>query len=1088
MCDETSASNGTQESQVSRIVGASPWPERSQLEQWLMNTAKDGDESAAFLRKVLQMNPAYGVFLAGDTSLAGIVQVFAKRLRSKILGSDSPLQRLRDDTSAKLLFEPLCEISWRVVGHVLHGILELEDTENYPVPKEAIGQVRMLLDTNVELSKKFNEMRRAYLRELCILRDKQRIITEKSQAAVNSLQEDPVMFYEPLEFILDDTTKAFINEVIEERLKLGMRAERNTRDTDTVVEPLDREDPEKAKMAAELRQLRAAAAREQAAVEKAREEAARYKLQLEKLMAQLQQKEEDAEKLRKSVEALTQQRNELSKQLKSAGDNEIPVQVVEPTRVEVTKEVFIDNSDKFEGALREKDEEIAKLRQMIQTLEKEKKDQARELELALQQIEELENKPQQTSKKPVAKAKQEEEPVKKVKAPKDNALEDLKRQLEEALRVEKELRAANRSLEKALQELKEKPKYRGPSGDGRNVDEEIEKAIAAITEQHRKKIMEKDEEISRLEELLAQKKTKKEPAPKEEEPEKKPKKVKEVVAVEGDGEKVKEWKRKFGELQDKYDELEHENEKLQHQIRILLDKIKKYGGEQALAEVMAEVKITALPPRKKRKKKAWERLYEDAQRRILDMQKRRAELEKQEKKILINVASRVRDRKSLRQVENLNHLHKASVATQNRFHDALKSFHHQFSGAPTPIAEGADESSADEIDGYSRSFQRDRSASPTSREIEALLAENKLLSQEVARLRKLVPGWVGATGDASFFGLSSTPIRSLAYLGFAEVGMKPALAMSTSGPWHVPRARRPSESGSSRESSRSLSPPALSRMGGRELPAGDGMTFSRPIFGAISGSDGVVNPGTREAQLCGIRRSRGTRGSRSASPIGSSRSGDTSSRFLNAPAPTVTTGAATAPILSPWRQNTFAAGTAKATPALSLTRSEPCLTGGLPFINHGAVPWRAEADRSSRRLFQSAPDPHTVPAPPPVPASTSAPASGPPSVCAMTRRPICTELMAGPPKTRGRTVSAGTLDPLERPSGKSIATAITPATSYEIPTTTQAEAMTGPPAVKADGSSQEHKLAASPKQAPVKPKASGLCVTALRSQESLGRL
>jgi len=59
------------------------WPEKAELERWLMNTVKDPDPGALFLRQVLQMNPAYGGYLQTDKDLVQIVQLTAKRLRAR---------------------------------------------------------------------------------------------------------------------------------------------------------------------------------------------------------------------------------------------------------------------------------------------------------------------------------------------------------------------------------------------------------------------------------------------------------------------------------------------------------------------------------------------------------------------------------------------------------------------------------------------------------------------------------------------------------------------------------------------------------------------------------------------------------------------------------------------------------------------------------------------------------------------------------------------------------------------------------------------------------------------------------------------
>merc|ERR1719487_2296678 len=105
-----------------------------------MNTVKEGDPAAKFLRSMLNMNPAYGVYLQTDEDLVNVVFMFTKRIKAKLsqfenLGSVPPMA----------LTQPLCELVWRVVGHVMHSVVDLEEEANMPVPKEASGMVRMLL-------------------------------------------------------------------------------------------------------------------------------------------------------------------------------------------------------------------------------------------------------------------------------------------------------------------------------------------------------------------------------------------------------------------------------------------------------------------------------------------------------------------------------------------------------------------------------------------------------------------------------------------------------------------------------------------------------------------------------------------------------------------------------------------------------------------------------------------------------------------------------------------------------------------------------------------------------------------------------
>jgi len=726
------------------------WPSQLELEKWLMNTAKDGDPGATFLRKILQMNPAYGSYLASDNELAGIVQLFAKRFRTKILSSDNAVQRLRDDTVGKVLWEPLCEICWRVVGHIFYTLIDLEESENLPLPKEALGQVRMLLNTNVALSKKFNDMRRAYLKELCSHRDRERVLSQRVQAAVASLQEDPVMFYEPLDFVLDECTKKFVCEVIEERLKLDMQVKVEA--PPPVKQEVDtaQGDREKAKMAAEMKMLRTQAAKAEAAAEKAQQETRRANAELD---AVRKQKDADIEALQKELEVQKHSNRELSKSCEEQANRLASKQPEQIREVVKEKPVYIEspprspdntNTGNNNKKIKELQAEVDELREKIKKLETDKKEQAAQLEKARSDITDLESKPKEA---PVAKkpAKKEEEKQERVKVVKDSSADDLRKQLEEQLEVVKQLREANKALEKALQEGKEKPKYRGPKGETQDIDAEIKAAVAKITEQHKKEMQKLGDENDRLREQLDRARLKPEPTPRKEVPEEEPKKQKapkQVVYVADPGQEDEKWKAKCKELQDQYEEALQDKEQLEHQVRLLLDKIKKIGGAEAVAEIMAEIKLDKIPPRKKRKLKAWERLYEDAKRRIADMQRRRAELEAQEKRLLIHAASRVTDRRSMRVVEHLTHLHKASIAQQKVFQEALTRFHQQTASIGTDNEEegtSGDEAAGALFEFFSKTVGLGSADNwkpeLIAAEFQRLRSENRMLSEEIERLR-----------------------------------------------------------------------------------------------------------------------------------------------------------------------------------------------------------------------------------------------------------------------------------------------------------------------------------------------------------------
>merc|ERR1712060_320602 len=120
----------------------------------------------------------------------------------------------------------------------------------------------------------------------------------------------------------------------------------------------------------------------------------------------------------------------------------------------------------------------------VSELEQEKKQQEKELQKAREQISSLESE----SKAPTIVTDDTQ----------------MKEALEKSLQVEKELRAANRALEKALAEEKEKSKkLKKKDGEvatptSRN-NQDIEDAIKEVTEQYEKKLKDQDRKIEKLE-------------------------------------------------------------------------------------------------------------------------------------------------------------------------------------------------------------------------------------------------------------------------------------------------------------------------------------------------------------------------------------------------------------------------------------------------------------------------------------------------------------------------------------------------------------------------------------------------------------
>mmetsp|Transcript_136788 Transcript_136788/g.381299 ORF Transcript_136788/g.381299 Transcript_136788/m.381299 type:complete len:1097 (-) Transcript_136788:189-3479(-) len=821
------------------------WPAAIELEKWLMNTVKDADAGALFLRRILHMNPAYGQYLASDQDLAGIVQLFAKRFRAKILASENPIR-------PATLYEPLCEVTWRVVGHVLHTIIDLEDNENLPVPKEASGQVKMLLQTNVELSRKLNEMRRAYLRELTLHRDKQRRISENAERALRELEEQPVMFYEPLAFVLDEQTKTFVREVVEEKIKLeqlpGVPAKPPPQSEHTGRETEDLELQLKNALA-EMRTLRSTAARDAEAAKRAkeleekwREEAAQERKHRLEECGELEQQ---ISPLRAELTAM-RRRLEAANQAKSKEPVEVPVAMDDP-QVGILRE-----------QLEKAKKEVQSLNEQIEELERELRKKEKELDAA------GEKAVKSQEKKEVKEPKKKEPKETVIKEVKDTkAEEELKAQIEKHMKIEKELRAANRALEQALEEEKAKkvpaarpapapakvepveapkqPVAKVEAPKEKDVDMEIAKAVQSVTAQFETKFQSQEQEIERLKKELAKRAVAATPVPVVQE------KIVEKVVTEvpvaprlpskakGDADAA---------LQERIEELEEENTSLKAQVQVLLEKLKSIGGKEAVAEVMETIKIT-VPMRKKRRKKAYERLYEDALRRIAAIRLRAQQVKELEQRELMNAAKKVRNRRSALQVANLDHLHKAAEATRARFHDALANYHESVgtprdadgsaeageAGMGVTLAMGTTLGAAVDLSdleagaesGQDRKRVWGEDTEAVFERLEQLMEENNFLRAEVDRLRLYSPefGIQGrqlmprrdsvASSRGSFASTSPPPALTLGSVG----GSGGAAALgSTASP----------ASAAARRNSSSSPPPPL----------------SRPTFGALRKSQSQV--------------------------------------------------------------------------------------------------------------------------------------------------------------------------------------------------------------------------------------------------------
>eukprot|EP00927_Polykrikos_kofoidii_P054043 TRINITY_DN48529_c0_g1_i1.p1 TRINITY_DN48529_c0_g1~~TRINITY_DN48529_c0_g1_i1.p1 ORF type:complete len:1145 (-),score=213.11 TRINITY_DN48529_c0_g1_i1:157-3303(-) len=603
---------------------------------------------------------------------------------------------------ATLLYQPLCEVVWRVVGHIFHAMIELQENQHLPVPQLALGQVKMLLQTNEELSRQLKEARRAYLRELALLRERDRKRSTTVQKAIDSLQEDPVMFYEPLSYVLDETTKDFVREVVEERLKLEMRR------ADTVPEETH-EDEDTNDLAEEMKHL-------QAENSKLRNTAARETdraNRLEQLEARC--RDEVAREKKTNLELQTQLEEALAEIERLRAQPGAPAPAPPPQKIErqVGQKPSRDDHQKELNELRNAYEaqvaEIEELKNRLAQLQREKEEQAKELAKLNEALSagEAERARLLSNKKVEHKVVQEEKV--EIQVVTDDT--ELKNQLEKHMAIEKELRATIQSLEKALEEAMSKPppprapkkvvkaapepevpikKPKKPTGYS---EEEMKEAILKAQEKLMSKIEEYEAEIDRLTIELEEAKKK----IFEYEQEAKARKLA-AGADQDEAMQAYKWKQKYEEILEKYTALVQAHEALEEKVLLLIEKLRKYGGDAAVNETLAEIKLVPPPGKKARKKKAWERLWDDALRRAGEMRSRLEKIKREEERHLRALTRAFADRGASAQfqLDALNHLHKAQEAAYLRYHEALSRFHDRNADVLATVVEPLSESDHDE--------------------------------------------------------------------------------------------------------------------------------------------------------------------------------------------------------------------------------------------------------------------------------------------------------------------------------------------------------------------------------------------------------
>jgi len=693
------------------------------------------------------------------------------------MASENPIQ-------AATLFKPLCEVIWRTTAHVIVSLSGLScSAEGLPtlLPKDAHGQLRTLLKTLEELSCKFSEARREYLRELAMHRDVQRRLTSSAQQVLSSLEERPVVFYEPLESLLDDPTKQFVRQVVEERIKqeLQVGASKSTIEEELAPSKAAREQAEAkvAKLEQENRQLRVAAAkaedalqRQEQAAHQWKEEAAKAKAALEEQAAALKAAQQQVESLQQAQAAASAERrrgsiSEAEEKKRSREQSEADRLVQELTEKLAQREKLLEEVQR-------------KAEQMKQETEAQNKSMALDAERRVKELE------AQLSRKPEEK-RPEPPPPPPVVVKDDKAEHIMREEAARHLEVERQLQDASRALEKALDEAEARAKkaearaaaaeaaaaaanaraaaavaerktpphttkqatpvtpvpikpetppvvvrtptpepvvpvvvvperrpstpiqpVSSPEGGSRTApnsgksssssssssssdvkkpepqgitEEDMQEAVDQATQRYKEQIQEQAETIERLKAQLRELKRAKKEVPVE--VEQKPPVRREPVPEEPVEQEVvakgTRWKAKCVELEERCESLQEDKERLEAENASLIAALKENCSEEEVKHVMGKIKAEA--PQQQRKKKAFERLYDDAQRRMSEMKAREENLARFQRWVLADVVHEVtgeeeEDSVSMARVSMLQSLQKASEATNNRFFDAVRRF------------------------------------------------------------------------------------------------------------------------------------------------------------------------------------------------------------------------------------------------------------------------------------------------------------------------------------------------------------------------------------------------------------------------------
>lgn len=194
------------------------------------------------IKHLLDAHPALAHLFAKNAELRSAIETAAETITSSLSDDGSSV-------SATRVLWTMCSCVWRslsiVVGDICVGhrapaslaatspspqraqadpaVVDASPSTKWIAPlwPTLDAHLRYVLQANDELRATLAKLRRDYLRELTALRERcRRLDAPLEEALTTLLDEEPVMFFEPFDFVLDDSTKDFVRDTVEEKLRL----------------------------------------------------------------------------------------------------------------------------------------------------------------------------------------------------------------------------------------------------------------------------------------------------------------------------------------------------------------------------------------------------------------------------------------------------------------------------------------------------------------------------------------------------------------------------------------------------------------------------------------------------------------------------------------------------------------------------------------------------------------------------------------------------------------------------------------------------------------------------------------------------